>query len=112
MPKVMRREMRVERWHKHTQAVQPQPDKAGDGVPGYSSTIRVTFDDFSIYFMKKEKVLICHRFSVCKALCHQLNSTPDMELGIPGSCELGSFWASQENCSLPSTAEIAALHSF
>lgn len=52
----------------HLGSAAAEADKAGDGVPGYTSTISVTLDNSSICFIKKEKVLLCHGFGVCKAL--------------------------------------------
>lgn len=71
MSKVIRREMRLERWQKHTQAVQPwSQTKLGMESQDIVllQLIRVALDNFSIYFVKKEKTLHCHGFGVHKAL--------------------------------------------
>lgn len=99
----------------HSGSAALESDKAGDGVPGYSSTTAYQgdFTQFFYLFCEKGKKPYTAVSLVCIRHCDtQLGSTPDMELGIAGSCELGSFWARQENCSLPSTAETVALHSF
>lgn len=46
----------------HSGSAASEPDKAGDGIPAYSSTTAYQGDNFSIYFMKNEKVLLCQRF--------------------------------------------------
>lgn len=71
MSKVIRRDMRLERWQKHTQAVQPwSQTKLGmeSQVTVLLQLIRVTLDNFSISFVKKEKILHCHGFGVHKAM--------------------------------------------
>lgn len=71
MSKAVRREMRLERWQKHTQAVQPwSQTKLGMESQDIVllQLIRVALDNFSIYFVKKEKTLHCHGFGVHKAL--------------------------------------------
>lgn len=92
-----------------------EPDKAEmeSQVTVLLQPNRMTLHNFSIYFMKKRKKSYTATGLVCIKHCDtQLSSTPDMELGIPGSCELGSFWARQQKFLFPSTAEREALHSF
>lgn len=71
MSKVIRREIRLERWQKHIQALQPQSQTQlgmESQVTVLIQPVRVTLDNFSIYFMEKEKFRLCHGFGVPKAL--------------------------------------------
>lgn len=54
----------------HSGSAALESDKAGDGVPGYSSTTAYQgdFRQISISFVKKEKILHCHGFGVHRAM--------------------------------------------
>lgn len=86
MSKVITREIRLERWQKHTQVLQPQSQtklEMGSQVTVLMQPVRVTLDNFSVSFMEK---VYSAMGLVCLRQCDtQLSSTPDMELGIPVS---------------------------